>query len=89
MNDRKRTEVERLATLTFKARQERIIREFGEERHRVINRVALTRNAGGYLPALITWATDRLRQQISAQADAYIEAFNAFTCLAMPLLKKL
>jgi hypothetical protein len=78
MNDPRRAEVERLATLTFKARQERIIREFGEERNRVINRVTLTHNAAGYLPALIAWATDRLKQQISAQADAYIEAFNAF-----------
>jgi hypothetical protein len=78
MNNLRRAEVERLATVTFKARQERIIREFGEERHRVINRVALTHNSAGYLPALIVWAVDRLRQQISAQADAYIEAFDAF-----------
>ena len=78
MNDPRRAEVERLATLTFKARQERIIREFGEDRNRVINRVALTHNAAGYLPALIAWAVDRLKQQVSAQADAYIEAFNAF-----------
>jgi hypothetical protein len=78
MNDPRRAEVERLAALTFKARQERIVREFGEERNRVINRVTLTHNAAGYLPALIAWAVDRLRQQISAQADAYIEAFNAF-----------
>jgi hypothetical protein len=78
MNDPRRAEAESLAVLTFKARQERIIREFGEERNRVVNRVTLTHNAAGYLPALITWAIDRLRQQTSAQADAYIEAFNAF-----------
>ncbi len=78
MDDPKRAEVERLATLTFKARQERIIREFGEERYRVINRVTLTHNAAGFLPALIEWAIDRLRQQIAAQADAYIDTFNAF-----------
>jgi hypothetical protein len=79
MNDPRRTKVESLAALTFKARQERIIRDFGEERGRVIRRVTLTHNAAGYLPALIAWAVDRLRQQISAQADAYIEAFNAFS----------
>ncbi len=79
MNDPRRAEVERLAVLTFKTRQERIIREFGKERNHVINRVTLTHNAAGYLPALITWAIDRLRQQTSAQADAYIEAFNAFS----------
>jgi hypothetical protein len=78
MNDPRRTEAERLAALTFKARQERIIREFAAERNRVINRVTLTQNAAGYLPALITWAVERLRQQISAQADAYIEEFNTF-----------
>lgn len=78
MNDPKRAEVERLAELAFKARQERIIREFGDERSRVINRVTATGNAGGYLPALIAWAVDRLKRSISAQADSYIEAFNAF-----------
>jgi hypothetical protein len=78
MNDARRVEAERLAVLTSKAKQERIVREFGEQRNRVINRVTLSGNAGGYLPALIAWAVKRLNSNISAQADAYIEAFNAF-----------
>jgi hypothetical protein len=78
MSDATKAEAERLAVLTCKAKQERIVREFGEERNRVINRVTLNGNAGGYLPALIAWAVERLKSNISAQADAYIEAFNAF-----------
>jgi hypothetical protein len=78
MSDVKRAEAERLAELTWKAKRERIVRDFGEERNRVINRVTHNGNAGGYLPALIAWAVERLKANISAQADAYIEAFNAF-----------
>jgi hypothetical protein len=78
MSDVKTAEAERLGELTWKAKRERIVREFGEERNRVINRVTLNGNAGGYLPALIAWAVERLKANISAQADAYIEAFNAF-----------
>ena len=73
----KRAEAGRLAELTFKAKRERIVREFGEERYRVINRVTRGGNAGGYLPALIRWAVERLRTSIAAHADAYIESFNA------------
>ena len=78
MDGSKRSEVERLAAFTFKARQERIIREFGDERYRVINKVTLSHNSAGFLPALIKWAVDRLKQQIAAHADAYIDSFNAF-----------
>jgi hypothetical protein len=78
MNDPRRSEVESLAATTFRARQERIVREFGDERSRVINRVALTNNSAGYLPALAGWAVQRLRETITAQADTYIEAFIAF-----------
>lgn len=78
MGEIKKAEAERLAVLTSRAKQERIVREFGEERNRVINRVTLNGNAGGYLPALIAWAVDRLKSNITAQADAYIESFNAF-----------
>jgi hypothetical protein len=78
MNEVKRAEAERLAELTWKAKRERIVRDFGEERNRVINRVTHNGNAGGYLPALIAWAVERLKVNISAQADAYIEAFDAF-----------
>ena len=75
---RKKSRSERLAELTWKAKRERIVRDFGEERNRVINRVTHSGNVGGYLPALIQWAVERLKASISAQADAYIEAFNAF-----------
>ena len=78
MSDTRKAEAERLAMLICKAKQERIVREFGEERHRVINRVTLNGNVAGYLPALIAWAVERIKLSISAQADAYIEAFNAF-----------
>ena len=78
MNEVKRAEAERLAELTWKAKRERIVRDFGEERNRVINRVTHNGNAGGYLPALIEWAVERLKVNIWAQADAYIEAFDAF-----------
>jgi hypothetical protein len=51
-----KTEVERLAELTWKAKLERIVRGFGEERNRVIHRVTLNGNARGFLPALSTAA---------------------------------
>ena len=88
MSDVKRAEAERLADLTWKAKRERIVRDFGEERNRVINRVTHSGNAGGYLPALIAWAVERLKANISAQADAYIEAFNAFISPAMRLRRR-
>jgi len=78
MADATRAEADRLAKLTCKAKQERTIREFGEERSRVITRVTLSGNVAGYLPALIEWAVERLKASIAVQADAYIEAFNAF-----------
>ena len=77
MSDPKRAEVERLATDIFKAKHGRIISDFGEQRVKVINSVAMKGNSAGYLPALTDWAVERLRQTISAQADAYIEAFEA------------
>jgi hypothetical protein len=78
MNSPARVEADRLAADAAKAKLERIVREFGEERYRVVSTVAHGGNAAGYLPALIKWAVDRLRATISAQADVYIEAFNAF-----------
>lgn len=78
MNNVKRAEAERLGELTWKAKRERIVRDFGEERNRVINGVTQSGNAAGYLPALIQWAVERLKANVSAQADAYIEAFDAF-----------
>jgi hypothetical protein len=78
MSDVRKAEAERLAELTWKAKRERIVRDFGDERNRVINRVTHSGNAGGYLPALIAWAVERLKANIAAHADAYIEAFNAF-----------
>jgi hypothetical protein len=47
-----------------------------QERNRVINRVTLNGSAGGYLQALIVWAVECLKSNSSAQAGAYIEAFN-------------
>jgi hypothetical protein len=78
MNDPQRGEIERLAALTFDAKRERIIREWADERYKTVARVHQTHNAGGYLPALIQWAVERLKKIISSQADAYIDAFNAF-----------
>jgi hypothetical protein len=77
MNNVARIEADRLAADTAKAKLERIVREFSEERYKVVNAVSRTNNAAGYLPALIKWAAARLQTTISAQADAYIEAFNA------------
>jgi hypothetical protein len=78
MNDPRRAEIERLAALSFDAKRERIIREWADERYKRVARVNQSGNVAGYLPALIKWAVERLKQIISAQADAYIDAFNAY-----------
>jgi hypothetical protein len=77
MNDPRRIEIERLAALTFDAKRERLVKEWADERYKALARVHQSGNAGGYLPALIEWAGNRLKQIIYAQADAYIDAFNA------------
>lgn len=78
MNDPRRAEIERLAALTFDAKRERLIREWADERYKTVARVNQGGNAAGYLPALIEWAVEWLKQTISVQADAYIDAFNAY-----------
>lgn len=78
MNDPRRAEIERLAALTFDTKRERLIREWADERYKAVARVTQSGNAGGYLPALIRWAVARLKEIISAQADAYVDAFNVY-----------
>jgi hypothetical protein len=38
--------------------------------------VRLRGNIGGYLPALIKWGSERLREAILAHTDAYVDAFS-------------
>jgi hypothetical protein len=78
MSNPRRAEVERLATSIWDARREQIIHDSDEQRSTPHRTAAARGNLAGVLPALIRWASTRIRELIGAEADAYIEAFNAF-----------
>jgi hypothetical protein len=73
-----KSKMEKLADLALSVSRDRILRETDEMRSQVLHKVALSGNSAGYIPGLVAWAEDRVRQMVLARADAYAEAFAAY-----------
>jgi hypothetical protein len=71
-----RIEIKKLAEKAFAIAHQRIVIEYAEKQNQVLERVRLTGNSGGDLPALTKWGAERLRKTILAHAKAYVKAFN-------------
>ncbi len=71
-----RPSIERFADQAFSVARDRILREHAEKRNRVLAQARLTGNSGSYLPALVKWGAERVRDMILARADADVEAFT-------------
>jgi hypothetical protein len=68
----------------FSVARDRILDEYAEKRNQVLRQVRLTRNRGGYVPALTKCAGECLREEILALADAWVEEFTlrGIPCIA-------
>jgi hypothetical protein len=71
-----RSEIKKAAEDAFAVASEDILAEYEAMKKEVLDRVRLTHNSGGYLPALTKWGEERLRKMVLAYADAYVEAFT-------------
>jgi hypothetical protein len=71
-----RPEIDKLADMAFGVSRDRILNDAGEKRNQVLHQVRLTGNSAGFVPALVKWAAERVRQMVLAHADAYVEAFS-------------
>lgn len=73
-----RDEIESFAQDKFAVARDLLTERLPEKQRHALNQVRSTGNSGGYAPALIKLATERVREMILALADAYVEAFD--TC---------
>lgn len=78
MNSPSRFEIETLAVEIHQVHYDQRLREYAEEEARALEKVRATHNLGGYLPALVACASERVRAEILKLADAWVEAFNLF-----------
>jgi hypothetical protein len=77
-----RFELEKLATEIFQAGLERRIIEYVQKQAQALAQVRSRGNSGGYLPTLIRCKQERLRAEILALADAWVQAGTTY---AVPL----
>jgi hypothetical protein len=63
-----RREIKKFADDAFAVARDRILAEYAEKRNQVLGQVRLKGNSGGYLPALIRWGAERVREMILALA---------------------
>jgi hypothetical protein len=73
-----RSEIDKSAGKAFAVDRTRILAEYEAKLNHLTAHVGLTGNSGGYLPALIRWGEERVREMILAWVDAYVEAFTSF-----------
>jgi len=73
-----RYEIEKFAKNAFATARDRIHKEYADKEQHVLGQVQLSRNSGGYLPALVKLKADNVREAILALADAYVEAFTLY-----------
>lgn len=71
-----RPSIEKFADQAFSVARDRILREHAEKRNGVLAQARLTGNSGSYLPALVKYGAERVREMILARADADVEAFT-------------
>jgi DNA-binding XRE family transcriptional regulator len=69
-------QAKKLAEEMFSVARERILTKYGSPDKFANDKVRQTNNIGSYLPALIQWASDRVRDLIIAFAESYAQAFT-------------
>jgi hypothetical protein len=82
MNPPSRIEIEKFANERFQADLERRINEYALKQAQALAQVRSRGNSGGFLPALIQCKQEKLRAEILALADAWVEAGTIY---AVPL----
>jgi hypothetical protein len=60
----------------FSVARDRILEAYAEKLSQALQQVGLSGNRGGYIPALTKCAGERLREEILALADAWVEEFT-------------
>ena len=73
-----RYEIKKFADDAFAISRDQILWDRAEKRNQVLSQVRVTGNSGGYLPALIRWGAEGVRETILARAAADVEAFTLF-----------
>jgi len=73
-----RSEIDESADKAFAVDRKRILAEYETKLDHLPAQVGLTGNSGGYLPALIKWGEERVREMILAWVDARVEAFTSY-----------
>ena len=73
-----RHEIEKFANGRFGIAREGILAEYEKKRDQVLREVRRKGNIGGYVPALITWGAERIRRELLALADAYVDQFTRY-----------
>jgi hypothetical protein len=71
-----RPEIEKFANEAFAVARDRILREHANRRNEALSQARLTGNSGSYMPALLRWGAERVREIILARADADVDAFT-------------
>jgi hypothetical protein len=82
MNAPSRLEIEQFANDKFQADLARRTNGYAQKQARALAEVSARGNVGGYIPALIQSKQERLRAEILALADAWVEAGTTY---AVPL----
>ncbi len=82
MNPPSRFEIEQFANEKFQADLDRRINKYAQKQAKTLAEVRARGNASGYVPALIQCKQERLRAEILALADAWVEAGTTY---AVPL----
>jgi hypothetical protein len=77
-NQPARQEIDKFAHDTFDVVRGSILLKYGDPGKYASNETARTGNLGAYLPALIDWGSQRVRDSILALADSFVEAFSLF-----------
>jgi hypothetical protein len=75
MGQPSRHEIERFANGRFGVAREAILKGYEKKRDHVLREVRQRGNIGGYAPALIDWGAERVREEVLALADAYVDEF--------------
>jgi hypothetical protein len=68
-----RHEIEKFAKGRFALVRDDILAEYEKQKTQVMRQVGETHNIGGYVPAIISWGTRRVRAIVLALADAYVD----------------
>lgn len=71
-------EIDKSASKAFAVDRNRILAEFETKLNQLPCQVGRTGNSGSYLPALIKWGAERMRELILAWADAHVKAFTSY-----------